>query len=237
MDKIYSRRRINFPKIPKKIKNKNKKLKSIIIKMITIIIIAMLTAYLIIKAITPIIDKSCLNLAKSMATKITNEQTTFAMTNYKYDDLCTITKDNNGNIILISANVIPINEIISNITLRIQNELNKTENSSFKMKLGSFTGIKILSGRGPDINIKMSTIGNLDTELKSEFISTGINQTLHKIYLEIECNVMILTPFDTKEEKIVNQVLLAEAVIVGTTPNTYYNFEGVDKNTIIETLE
>ena len=138
---------------------------------------------------------------------------------------------------MISANVIPINEIISDIPVRIQDELNKKENSKFKISMGSLLGTKILSGSGPSIEAKMSTIWNLDTDLKSEFLEAGINQTLHKIYLQVECEVVILTPFDTIEEKIVNQVLLAEAVIIGTTPNTYYNFEGQTEGNELEIIE
>lgn len=78
---------------------------------------------------------------------------------------------------------------------------------------------------GPNLNIKIETIGNLDTDLRSEFESQGINQTLHKMYLQIECNVIILTPYKTIEEKIINQVLLEEAVIIGITPETYLNVE------------
>ena len=242
MDKIYSRPRIRFPKIKCKgeslpqIPWKNIKIKKFI-QVCLIFMVALLTANLIISAITPIINKNCSNIAKSIATKISNEQATMVMSKYKYEDLCTVNKDTNGNISMISANVIPINGIVSDITTRIQDELNKKENDSFKIKLGSFTGMKILSGRGPDVNIKMSTIGNLDTELKSEFISSGINQTVHKVYLQIECNVAILTPFSTQEEKITNQVLLAEAVIIGTTPSTYYNFNNVDDKMAVETIQ
>ena len=78
---------------------------------------------------------------------------------------------------------------------------------------------------GPNLNIKIETIGNLDTNLRSEFESQGINQTLHKMYLQIECNVIILTPYKTIEEKIINQVLLEEAVIIVITPETYLNVE------------
>lgn len=138
---------------------------------------------------------------------------------------------------MISANVITINEIISDIPIKIQEELNKVENSKFKISMGSFTGSKILSGRGPQIEVKMNTIGNLDTDLRSEFTSAGINQTLHKVYLQVECQVVILTPFNTIEEKIANQVLLAEAVIVGTTPNTYYNFKGETEGNELEIIE
>lgn len=138
---------------------------------------------------------------------------------------------------MISANVITVNEIISDIAIKIQEELNKEENNSFNIRLGSLTGTKILSGRGPNVKIKIETIGNLDTDLRSEFETKGINQTLHKMYLQVECNVIILTPFKTTEEKIVNQVLLAEAVIIGTTPNTYYNLEGMEKTNLVDVIE
>ena len=114
-----------------------------------------------------------------------------------------------GNIAMISANVITVNEIISDIAIKIQEELNKIENSKFKISMGSFIGSRILSGRGPQIEVKMSTIGNLDTDLRSKFTEAGINQTLHKIYLQVECQVIVLTPYNTIEENIVNQVLLA----------------------------
>ncbi len=138
---------------------------------------------------------------------------------------------------MISANVITVNEIISDVAIKIQEELSKVENNSFNIKLGSLTGSKILAGRGPNVKVQIDVIGDLDTDLRSEFLSKGINQTLHKMYLQVECNVTILTPFKTIEEKITNQVLLAEAVIIGTTPNTYYNFDGVDKSNVIDVIE
>lgn len=225
MDKIYSRTRFIIPSIFHKQYNKDNKIKVKILKISTILIIAIISFTKIIDAIIPIIDKQCENAAKSIATKISNEQATRVMSRYSYDDLCNISKDANGNISMISSNVITINEIISDIAIKIQEELDKEENSNFNIRLGSLTGTKILSGRGPNINVKVEVIGNLDTELRSEFEEAGINQTLHRMYLQVECNVIILTPYNTKEEKIVNQVLLAEAVIIGTTPNTYFNVE------------
>lgn len=240
MDKIYSRKRIHLPKLAAtsyhgKLPEQKDILK--LFKIISILSIALVTANLILQSITPIIDKQCMHIAKTIATKVSNEQATVVMAKYQYEDLCSVTKDANGNIAMISANVIPINEIISDVAIKIQEELNKTENSKFTIKMGSFTGSKLLSGRGPRIEIKMSTIGNLDTDLRSEFTSAGINQTLHKMYLQVECIVAVLTPFHTIEEKITNQVLLEEVVIVGTTPNTYYNFEGMTKENAIDIVE
>ena len=39
----------------------------------------------------------------------------------------------------------------------------------------------------------MLTDGTVETDLKSEFKEAGINQTLHRIYLEVKCNVNILS--------------------------------------------
>lgn len=94
-----------------------------------------------------------------------------------------------------------------------------------------------MSGRGPDIPIKMSTIGNVETELISQFSHAGINQTLHRIYLNVKCKVTILTPFNTIEESIANQVLISEAVIVGEVPSNYYNLNGLKEDDLIELVK
>ena len=96
------------------------------------------------------------------------------------------------------------------------------------MPFGSFTGIKLLAGKGPGINITIVSTGNVETDLRSEFIAQGINQTLHRVYLQVKCEVSILTPFHEIACSINNQVLLMENVIVGNVPNTYYNIEGLE---------
>ena len=83
----------------------------------------------------------------------------------------------------------------------------------------------------------MATVGNVETDLVSQFSQSGINQTLHRIYLNVNCTVTILTPFDTIEQSITNQVLIAEAVIVGEVPSTYYNLNGVKEDDLIELVE
>lgn len=98
MDKIYSRRRIRLPNLEflyKNSKDPNYKKLMKILKITCIVSIAIITAYVIVQAISPIIDKQCINMAKSIATKISNEQATIVMSRYKYDDLCNITKDSN----------------------------------------------------------------------------------------------------------------------------------------------
>ena len=233
MDKIYTRNRFRLPKFSLKLNGKNNKRRKMI-RLIAILIIAFTFAYFIIQAIQPIMEEQCISMAKSIATKISNAEATKVMANYEYDDLLNITKDSEGNIKMVGTNIITVNEIISDIPIRVQEEMEKSENNTFQIRLGSFFGSKLFAGRGPNVEIKMEIAGHLDTNLKSEFIDAGINQTLHRIYLELICEVIILTPFETMEEQIVNQVLLAEGVIVGEVPSSYYHLEGM---TVKDTLE
>ncbi len=230
MDKIYSRPRLfrlnRYTSIGGN-NNKSNKYKKIIIYIIIIMIIGYFTAITIIKAITPIIERQCRVVAQSTATRFANEACNSAMQNIRYEDLCTIEKDEEGKIRLIEMNSININKLNSQIALDIQNKLNNNESSKFYIRLGSFTGSKILSGRGPNVEIRMSTIGAVKTNIKSEFEETGINQTLHKIYIDIECNVSLLSPFKDLDESVNVQVLLSETIISGDIPESYYDLEGM----------
>ena len=231
-DKIYSRTRFCITnRVPKK--HKNTKIFSVIF----IIIVAIFTFYTIRKAINPIIDELCIDQAKNIATKISNEEATVVMDKYCYDDLITIIRDNDGNIKILKTNTKNINQIMSDIPVSMLDKFKQSENANISLHLGSILGTKIFSATGPKINIRIANVGNVDTKLKSEFISQGINQTLHRIYLELNCEVTILTPYDTIKQKIDNQVLIAESVIVGDVPYSYYNMNGNGEMTIIPDIE
>ena len=236
--KIYSRPRIKLPKIFfESGGNKNLKRKQKIAKIFIIMIIAFSTVKIVLDAILPIFDTLCQDKAKSIATIISNEEATNVMKEHTYDELFTLEKDKDGNITMIKSNIIPINEIISDVAVKIQNTINQRGRENIEIALGSFTGFKLLSGKGPGIPIRISSIGNVETDLRSEFLEKGINQTLHRVYLQVDCEVSILTPYNSISEKISNQVLLIENVIVGKIPNSYYNLEGIDSNSALEIIE
>ena len=102
---------------------------------------------------------------------------------------------------------------------------------------GAFFGSKVLSGIGPNIHIKILPTGNVITEVKSEFKSAGINQTIHRLYLNVTCNIKIVTPYDSIDETITNQVLMCESIIVGKIPGTFYEFNNADSNQALEIVE
>jgi len=90
---------------------------------------------------------------------------------------------------------------------------------------------------GPNIKMKVSTSGNVTTKVRSEFKAAGINQTIHRLYLDVTCNVSILTPYNIIEDSISNEIVLVENVIVGLVPSTYYNLEGMDQSSLIDIIE
>ena len=195
---------------------------------VVIILTAIITFRALLGAINPILNRLCMDEAKNIATKISNEQASLIMNKYKYEDIITILRDDNGNIKMLQTNIKSVNELTSDIPNNIVSALKSEENSNISIYLGSILGLKILSAQGPKINVRIANVGNVETSLESQFVEQGINQTLHRIYLEIVCEVSILTPYDTISEKITNQVLIAESVIVGNVPDAYYNIQTND---------
>lgn len=142
MHKIYSRPRI---RIPKMFLQSRKRLQSEKVKkmttMLIILIIAFSTVKLILDAVLPIFDTLCENRAKSIATLVSNEQATNVMKQHTYDELFTIQKDKDGNITMIQSNVIPINEIISDVANKIQEEIDNRGRENIQIALRQFYGV------------------------------------------------------------------------------------------------
>lgn len=125
MSKIYSRPRIRIPKIilNNRSVNLNKEKNEKVAKIIIILIIAFSTVKIVLDAVYPIFDTLCENRAKSIATIISNEEATNVMREHSYDEMFTIEKDSSNNIAMIKSNVISINEIISDVAIKIQQRL------------------------------------------------------------------------------------------------------------------
>ena len=236
---IYSRFHFKLPQImvANSPKRKKQKLSPRRKKQIYFCFIFCFIIGIMVKSVIPIFNSMCLEKAKSIATIITNEETQNVMQGYEYPDFMVIHKDTQGNILMLESNMKNINSAISNIAQQIQMKIDSIEQENIEINLGSFTGIHFLVGRGIKIPIRVITAGNVVTTVKSELINQGINQTLHRLYLEIECEISILTPFHTLRESIINQVILTENIIIGNIPSNYYNIEGINENQALELIQ
>lgn len=234
MDKIYSRKRIRLPKTVTYYTG-NGKTKAIF-KIIVIIFIAILTVYSIVQAIGPIFKGLAIQKARATATEIMNSKTSEVLTKHEYKDLVWIMEDENSSNKILRTDVVTINKIASEIAIEVEKCLLNVKNDKIGIAVGALTGSKYLAGSGPKIPLKIIPSGNVTTDIKTEFEAKGINQTIYRIYLELECDIKILTPYENLEDKIENQVLLVETVIVGDIPETYYNLEGLTQDDSMELI-
>ena len=122
-ERIYSRERFKLPK------------NAFLVKVWGVLIIALVTLGVEIRAISPIINQSCSDLAKVKATLVSNEQATEVMKSYTYDDFVKIYKDGNGNITMLQSNVVTINQVTSDVAVRIQRALLDNDVSCMRIRL------------------------------------------------------------------------------------------------------
>uniref|UniRef100_UPI001A92EF92 sporulation protein YunB n=1 Tax=Clostridioides difficile TaxID=1496 RepID=UPI001A92EF92 len=63
----------------------------------------------------------------------------------------------------------------------------------------------------------------VSVNFKTEFESSGINQTRHRIYLEAQTQVKVVIPLITSTKQIKAQIPICETIIVGDVPESYVN--------------
>ena len=96
-----------------------------------------------------------------------------------------VTRDDKQNIKSVDMNTAAINDLAQKITLSAQKRINEIGNDGIKIPVGSLSGVTLFTGLGPDINIKIYLVGSTQTQIISMFTSAGINQTLHRLYINI----------------------------------------------------
>lgn len=135
---------------------------------------------------------------------------------YEEDSFCSMNLDNAGNVVSVEANSTRINELKAELSSKITEELNGRK--SIGIPFGSLTDIAVLNGRGFDVPVKMNYIGSAGLTIKSEFLSAGINQSCHRITLNVRATVVSQSKRFSAEVERETDVVLAETVIVGKVP-------------------
>lgn len=146
-----------------------------------------------------------------------------------YDSLVNISRDDSGNIMCISTNSVQINILARRLVKLAQEKLETLGCGGINIPIGTFTGMPIFVGRGPNINIKLLPIGTITCKFSSEFLSAGINQTNHKLYLTVSSNVSVILPTANQSISTTTQIMIAESIIVGKIPETYLSSQSTDE--------
>lgn len=184
--------------------------------------------YLFNVKIEPTLESVCNNNAKNIAFKASNEAVYEYIENIKYDDLINLEKNSLQKVTAITANVSEINKLVNVVSSNVQNKLENRKESEITLPLSEMFGIRVIGAKGPKLKVQTVLDGNVDVNFKSSFEEAGINQTRHTLYVEITANVSLIAPLFTNEKKYVNNIMIAETIIVSDIPSSYYNINGVE---------
>ena len=140
-----------------------------------------------------------------------------------YNDLIVYERDVSGKITLISVNSPLANKITRSVAQNSKDIIDYNLKNGVPTPIGAFTGVGILSGRGKTIFLKIYNIESVICDFASEFVESGINQTLHRLYLFVDVTASIMFTKEDKNIKTSSKILLAENIIVGEIPDFYLN--------------
>lgn len=167
---------------------------------------------------TMAVSRSEVLLSQEIANEV-NE--TMSENGITYGDIISFVKDNDGRINAMTTNIVTANKLKSYLALSILTRITNVDGAELSIPLGNLTGISIFAGRGPEMKVKIIPIGSVQTELSSQFVAAGINQTQHRIIMEVTSNVDIILPSETVSTTVCVNVVIAETVIVGSVPESY----------------
>jgi len=197
---------------------------------IVIIILAVLLVLLILFRIK--FNDAIRSLAQTQVSNTTSDLINDAIDrqiedgNIQYDRMVYFEKDLDGRITALKTNMSEVNRLKTDILNIINDEILALSTEDLGIPLGSLFLPELLSGKGPDIPIQILSIRNSDASFSSSFSEAGINQTLQQLNMQVSVDVTILVLGQTTSFTISSQVVVAETIIVGDVPDTYFQTGG-----------
>lgn len=145
----------------------------------------------------------------------------------EYSQLIELSLTNDGRVAYMQPKTGAINRISSNATLSIQQQLKKLPQEMVRIPLGQVFGIKTLASYGPLLPVKLIPVGVVESSIKDQFDSVGINQVRHKILISIKTTIKMVVPLVREEIIVATDVPLTETIIMGDVPDFYLGSGGM----------
>ena len=121
----------------------------------------------------------------------------------------------------MQANTILMNSIASEVAIEVQEQLMKMSKSNIKVPLSNAFDTQIITL--PSINVRIIPQGSVAVDFATEFESSGINQTRHRIYIIVVTDIKMIVPLVSENLRITTNIPIAETIIVGDVPEQYVN--------------
>lgn len=142
-----------------------------------------------------------------------------------YEDLMSVHMDERGQVALLSANTMRMNRLADKAGQAALRRLGNMSSERVSVPLGAALGLTLLAGSGPGVPVSIVPIGSVATEFATEFEACGINQTRHKVYLQLTASIRIVIPTGAKTTQVSANMLVAESIIVGSVPEGFVGYD------------
>lgn len=165
---------------------------------------------------------------KNAVTSIINDAVneTLSSEAISYGDLVTLEKDTAGQVTVLAANTAQLNTLRTEILGRILEQVEQLDSQELGIPLGNLTGFATASDLGPVLPVRVLTAATPTAAFEHVFTSSGINQTLHQVMLNVQVECTLLIPGGTVDTVVEAQVCAAETLLVGQVPDTYLELPG-----------
>lgn len=146
--------------------------------------------------------------------------------NIHYDRIVFFEKDLEGRITALKTNMAEVNRLKTAILNLINDEILALDTSDLTIPIGSLLLPEFFSGKGFGIPVQILSIRNSDAAFHSYFTEAGINQTLQQLTMDVSVDVSVLVLGNTESFSVSSQVVVAETIIVGQVPDTFFQSGG-----------
>ncbi len=126
-----------------------------------------------------------------------------------------------GRVVSLETDTVLLNQIKSRITQAAVRKMEKLSDYRLTVPLGSVSGIDLFSGKGPKVRFLLQPQTAVESQILQQFQSAGVNQTQHRIYLQLDVEIEAVIPGFSAKTSVQTQVELAQTVIVGEVPQFY----------------
>ena len=196
-----------------------------VLRRLVLIVLLLLVLYLLIqKSLTGVILDTAHAKAYALAVDTMNAAVRQSMGGgVAYEELIAVRTDAQGRVTMLQANTARMNELASSVALSAQEALAEDAAPRVSVPLGAALRVPFLSSLGPKIRVSITPVGAVSASFHTEFEAAGINQTRHKIYLQLHAAVQLVLPTGAQPVAVDTQMLIAESIIVGEVPGSYMN--------------
>ena len=190
--------------------------------------LALAVIFLIDSALRPTLTALAQARVENAVTRIVNDAVDGTLTSeaISYSDLVTLEKDAAGQVSVLAANTAQLNALRTEILDQVLTQVEQLDSQELGVPLGSLTGFATASDLGPVLPVRVLTAAVPTADFENVFTSAGINQTLHRIMLNVRVECTLLIPGGTVDTAVEAQVCAAETLLVGQVPDAYLELPG-----------